>query len=598
MGKKKKRIRKGKRKQHAKQRDQAVFDNSSDRNEGSDSETQSDDESSHHHCLARTVNCFTCLKPKQSSRSVLSIVPSHFSFPTLSISCNKPSVGEIMDILRRPKPTMKDFQNSLQLLNILVDNYEPPIDEIRYGGLDIILIEGMQFKNVFIQYYAIHALSVIAKFMTEEQLKSLISQGLKQGITAVLERDVFLIVQEGIEACSNIVVKSSALRDYIVACDSLRITQLLVLKRYREMSLEFLRSAAFFLRNLCYRKPIPEFILESVASSARFFLLHEDKEIRSVVMDVVFEVVSNEDFIINFENSYLEIILQFFNSAIEDEAKAAFSIVGYFVKQHSNNTNTLLRMGLIKKIMPLLARHSAPEFDFEACSILQNLLSRKKYAKYVEFMVNSGLVLWLLKHLDEVSYTVFKCSERNVSIWMKLVILYSNVLNEMLVTGRVKDTSDFKSEACVTLRLLSEVWKSRQVMKVANSQHIRIMCNILKSSNDEHIACSVALIYSLLKACSDLQAHLQLQQAKTLLKESNARKYIEEFIERTKQNILINHLACEMRTLYLNVERDSDEECYAKIEELCIQNSESSAAELGAIAEDDNSQTKTSHSND
>uniref|UniRef100_A0A8R1TUA5 Uncharacterized protein n=1 Tax=Onchocerca volvulus TaxID=6282 RepID=A0A8R1TUA5_ONCVO len=557
MGKKKKRVRKGKRKQHARQRDQTAFDNSSDQNEISDSETLSD-ESSHHHCLARTVNCFTCLKPKQSSRSELSIVPFHFSFPTLFISCNKPSVGEIMDILRRPEPTMKDFQNSLQLLNILVDNYEPPIDEIRYVGLDTILIEGMQFKNAFIQYYAIHALSVIAKSMTEEQLKSLIPQGLKQGITAVLERDAFLIVQEGIEACSNIVVKSSALRDYIVACDSLRTTQLLVLEHYHEMSLEFLRSFAFFLRNLCYRKPIPEFILESVASSARFFLLHEDEEIRSVVLDVVFEVVSNEDFIIIFENSYLAIILQFFDSAIEDEAKAALSIVGYFVKQHSKNTNTLLRMGLIEKIMPLLAHHSAPEFDFEASSILQNLLSRKKYAKYVGSIVNSGLVLWFLKHLDE-------------------------------------DTSDFKNEACVTLRLLNEVWKRKQAMKVANPQHIRIMCNILKSSNDEHIACSVALIYSLLKACSDLQAHLQLQQAKTLLKESNACKYIEEFIERTKQNIMINHLACEMRTLYLNIEGDSDEECHAEIEELCIQNSGSSKAETGAIATDE---TKISHSND
>ncbi|KAM3726352.1 Importin subunit [Dirofilaria immitis] len=540
MGKQRKRTtRKGKRKQHAKQRDRVIFRKTSYQDEISDNETQSDGESSHLHCSARAVNCLTCLKPKQSTSAV----------------------EEIMDILRTSKPTMESIRNSLQLLNILVDNYEPPIDEIRYEGLDIILIEGMQFKNVYIQYYAIHALSVIAKCMKEEQLRSLISRGLKQGITAVLKRDVFLIVQEGIEACSNIVVKSSVLRDYIAACDSLRVTQLLVCEHYREMSLEFIRSVAFFLRNLCYHKPIPEFILRSVASSARFFLLHEDEKIRSVVLDVVFEVVSNEDSIITFENSYVEIILQFFDSAIEDEARAAFFIVGYFVKQHSNNTDTLLRMGLIKKIMPLLERHSAPEFDFEACLILKNLLSQKKYIKHVGSIVNSGLVLLLLELLDE-------------------------------------GAPNFKDEACVTLRLLNEIWKPRQAIKVANPQHIKIMCNILKSSNNEHIACSIALIHSLLKACSDLQAYFQLQQAKALLKESNAYEYIVEFIELTSQNILINQLACEMRTLYLDVETDSDENSRAEREALHIQSSGYLTTEICVVAEASDAQMKISHSND
>lgn len=34
-------------------------------------------------------------------------------------------------------------------------------------------------------------------------------------------------------------------------------------------------------------------------------------------------------------------ILQFFDSAIEDEARTAFLIVGYFVRQHSKNTTVI-----------------------------------------------------------------------------------------------------------------------------------------------------------------------------------------------------------------------------------------------------------------
>lgn len=47
-----------------------------------------------------------------------------------------------------------------------------------------------------IQYYATHVFLVLAKYMTEEQLKFLIPRGLKEGIKSVLKRDVFLLVQE------------------------------------------------------------------------------------------------------------------------------------------------------------------------------------------------------------------------------------------------------------------------------------------------------------------------------------------------------------------------------------------------------------------
>ncbi|EFO14309.1 hypothetical protein LOAG_14213 [Loa loa] len=179
-----------------------------------------------------------------------------------------------MDILRKTRPTMGTVQQSFQLLNVLVDNYDPPVNEIHREGLDIILVEGMQFKNVFIQYYATHALSVLARYMTEEQLKNLIPRGLKKGITAVLERDVFLIIQEGIEACSHIAVKSSSLRDNIASWASLRVTELLA-AHHRGISLEFTRSVASLLQDLCYHKPIPEFVLKCVAGSVRFLLQHE-----------------------------------------------------------------------------------------------------------------------------------------------------------------------------------------------------------------------------------------------------------------------------------------------------------------------------------
>ncbi|CAG9537933.1 unnamed protein product [Cercopithifilaria johnstoni] len=530
MGKKGKRMsRKGKqRKFYAKQQDWPTFGHSSE------SEMSSNEDASAY--SARNINCAACLNLGQSSilskvrKSVLKISVSFSLSRCFLFPCDKPNVTEIMDMLRTSRPTMETIQRSFQLFNVLVDNYDPPVNEILREGLDVILVEGMQFKNVLIQYYATHALLVLVKYMTEEQLKILIPRGLKEGIKAVLDRDVFLVVQEGIEACSQIAIKSSNLRDDVANWGSLRVSELLA-RHHSEISLEFTNSVTSFLQDLCYHKPIPEFVLECLASSARFLLQHEDGKTRAAVLNIVIEVTRNKDFVITFEHSYVRNILQFLDSVIEIEAASAFFIVGYFVKQHSSNTSAVLQMGLIKKIVPFLARHSAPEIGFEACSILRNLLSKKKYIKYVGSMVDSGLVLLLLKLLDD-------------------------------------GTPIYKDVACITLRSLNEMWKPRYAIKLADAKHIRIMCNILKSSNTEHVACVVVLIHSALKACYALKAYCELKQAKDLIKELEAYECIAEFVDSTREDISLNYLANELYALYLNdVKVDFDEENNAKIEE-------------------------------
>uniref|UniRef100_A0AAF5PH00 Uncharacterized protein n=1 Tax=Wuchereria bancrofti TaxID=6293 RepID=A0AAF5PH00_WUCBA len=102
-----------------------------------------------------------------------------------------------MDILRAPKPTVETIQQNFQLLNVLVDNYDPPVNEIHREGLDTILIEEMQFKIVFIQYYAkICFIGICYEGTSFERFSTTRIKTGKQGITAVLERDVFLIIQE------------------------------------------------------------------------------------------------------------------------------------------------------------------------------------------------------------------------------------------------------------------------------------------------------------------------------------------------------------------------------------------------------------------
>ncbi|VDM97248.1 unnamed protein product [Onchocerca ochengi] len=118
MGKKKKRtVRKGKFKQHA--RLQSVTHPTATRYTTAKRK-------------AVSSNC------KLSHMSQAEIV-LYFSFPAFFISCNKPIVEEIMDIRRASELTMDNFQNSLQLLNILVENYEPAIDKICYEGLEFLV---------------------------------------------------------------------------------------------------------------------------------------------------------------------------------------------------------------------------------------------------------------------------------------------------------------------------------------------------------------------------------------------------------------------------------------------------------------------------
>uniref|UniRef100_A0A1I8EBA9 Uncharacterized protein n=1 Tax=Wuchereria bancrofti TaxID=6293 RepID=A0A1I8EBA9_WUCBA len=64
------------------------------------------------------------------------------------------------------------------------------------------------------------------------------------------------------------------------------------------------------------------------------------------------------------------------------------------------------------------------------------------------------------------------------------------------------------------------------------------MCNVLIESNTKHTACTISLIYSVLKACSTLKANCQLQHAKDLIKELKAYEYIEEFINCTSEDNL------------------------------------------------------------
>lgn len=64
-------------------------------------------------------------------------------------------------------------------------------------------------------------------------------------------------------------------------------------------------------------------------------------------------------------------------------------------------------MKVIDKIAHFLARHTAPEIVFEVCPIIQSLLS-KKYMRYIDPVVDTGLVLLLLKLLDNVSSIILE----------------------------------------------------------------------------------------------------------------------------------------------------------------------------------------------
>ncbi|EJW72564.1 hypothetical protein WUBG_16527 [Wuchereria bancrofti] len=101
-----------------------------------------------------------------------------------------------MEIFRKKRPSLENIQRALQLLNVLVDNFQSPADEIHRQSLDVLLVQGIQFQNHTIQYYSIHALSIIVVHMDEDQLKSLIPRGLLTGLTTLLQSEVLFIVQK------------------------------------------------------------------------------------------------------------------------------------------------------------------------------------------------------------------------------------------------------------------------------------------------------------------------------------------------------------------------------------------------------------------
>ncbi|KAL3982110.1 Armadillo/beta-catenin-like repeat family protein [Acanthocheilonema viteae] len=470
---------------------------------------------------------------------------------------------EIMTVVQTTTPSVRTIQLSLHLLNIFLDIQKLPVMEMFWEGLDMILTEGMQFKNAMIQYHATHAMLEFVKYMTERQLQFLIPRGLKDGIKAVLHRDLFFIIQEGIELCSQIAIKSPSLRDDVANWGSLRLTELLA-KHHNRISLELTHSVTSLLQSMCYHKLIPEFVLKRLANSSCFLLQHEDEGIRATVLNIVIEIARNKDVVVTFEHNYVNSIFQFLDSTIEFEAASAFFIVGYFVKQHNSNTIAILQMGFIEKIVPFLTCHSAQEIVLEACSILQNLLSKKKYIKYVGSMVESGIVLMLLKLLND-------------------------------------DSPIYKNEACTTLYMLNGMWKPKYVFKMADEKHIRIMCDILKSSNSKHVACCVVvLMHSTLNACSILKADFELIRATDLIRELEADECIAEFVNNTQEGSSINNLASELYTLYLNdVEVDSDEDNYAETEEaLPTYNSGFMETEICASQIVDDSQTMISYPTD
>uniref|UniRef100_A0A915PTY7 Uncharacterized protein n=1 Tax=Setaria digitata TaxID=48799 RepID=A0A915PTY7_9BILA len=398
---------------------------------------------------AKVVQCTACLKPKEERPY-----------------SNKPTVKEIMNILRESKPSIENVRRSFQLLNELLDNYEPPVAEIHRQGLDIVLVQGIQFENSFVQYYAIHALSVIAKHMNAVQLKSLVPRGLLTGLMTVLQRDVLFIVQEGIEACANIAVKSVALRDVIAACGSLHVSELLC-RYYQTISAEFSRVVAFFLRDLCKPKPIPEFIQKRVANGSRFLLRHQNSEVRLAALSAILEVASSENFTVIFDDTYVELILAFLDSPYSDEVKAAFDIAAQLLVQLNCNTDTIIKLGFIMKILPILARYSAPDFGFQTCSFLTILLSKRKKAAYKALLSmyknfdfinaiklaaetylnrmcnilasdNNDYVLYVL---SLISYMLEACSEQKAEVQLELITDY---IKETEAYGHIIEYIDSK----------------------------------------------------------------------------------------------------------------------------------------------------------
>ncbi|VDK75931.1 unnamed protein product [Litomosoides sigmodontis] len=420
---------------------------------------------------AKAVNCMKCLKPKDERPY-----------------SREPAIKEIMDVFGE-KPVAENFKRALQLIDELVDNYDisEKIAEMIHYGMEVILIQGMQFTDPTIQYYSIHALSVIAKHMNETQLKNLMPCGLLRGFAAALQSDTYFIIQEAIEACSSIVVRSAAMRDILAAFGFLHISELLSMY-YEVISTEFASVIATFLRDLCHLAPVPEFILKRVANSARHLLQHEDYKIRSAALVAVLEVVNNKDFIVTFEGAYMELIVKFLDSPRHSEIKPAFDIVAEFTKQCSCNTDELMKAKFIGKLMSVLMQNSTPDFGYDACSILARILSRKKH---VESVMDSGLVLLLIGLMDE-------------------------------------GTSFYKIKACKALTCMCSNIDRRSAAKLADQVYLEKLCSILANDDGGCVACALALMNCMLKACEKGEG--QLIQATKYIMESEAYEYIIQYV--------------------------------------------------------------------
>ncbi|EFO26939.2 hypothetical protein LOAG_01546 [Loa loa] len=494
MGKKGKgKNRKGNQKhQHLKRLEEEAVFGSTSYHVCNESDQETSDEGNSRYS-AKAVNCEACLKPKDERRHPY-----------------KPDVKEIVDLFRKKRPTVGNIQRALQLLNELVDNFESPIDEIHRQGLDVMLVQGIQYQNPTIQYYALHALSIIVIYMDEAQVKSLIPQGLLTGLTATLQSDMLFIVQEAIEVCSSIIIKSAAMRDVIAACGSLHVGELLS-KYYQTISTKFARVVAIFLRDLCCSKPVPEFVLKRVASSARYLLRHEENEIRVSALGAIFEVVLNKDFTLTFEDDYVELVLRFLDSSRYNEA--------------------IVKAGFIRKILSILVRNSAPKFGHDACLILTSLLSNKKY---IEPVLESGLVLLLLGLMDRASYC-------NRIFWKK-------------------GTKSYKREACRALTCMCDNIDQKNARRLADPAYLEKMCSVLTSENNDYVICSLALLNCMFKACSKERAKRRFKLATNYVRESEAFEYITEYIN--SQTCKIRSLADRIYSGYLiNIQlSDNDEE--------------------------------------
>ncbi|VDK76009.1 unnamed protein product [Litomosoides sigmodontis] len=475
---------------------------------------------------ARAVNCKACLHPEESSTRE-----------------ERLSVQEIVNTVQA-NATIAGVEQSYILLYELLSYRDPPIHEIISERLDLVLLEGLKSTDQSIQNYAAQALFVLVKHMKEEQFDLLVLIGLKDAVASVMNNGPYSVIEKVIETCAQVVTTSPDLRDDIGAWLCLNIVDFMSPAHPYEITVEISRAVTSFSRDVCHYKPVPEFILKCLAGTARFLLHYQDWRARANGLSIITDVARSKHFI-EIGNSYARKILRFLTSALDVEATSGFFAIGHFIKQRSKNTSKLLKMRVIEKIAHFLARHTTPEITYEVCPIIQSLLS-KKYIRYIESTVETGLVLLLLKLLDD-------------------------------------GAPNYKDEACTTLRSLNEIWRPRHAVRLVDPQHIRIMCNILKSSNTTHISCIIALMHSAMEACFALKDDVKTKEAKELLKEFGADNYVQKFVDSVRKDISMKKLAMKLHTLYLNDLEPDSRQNHAGIEKAShAQNSGSAGTEICA----------------